>query len=101
MNEPISQENNFMLTTTDNPYSPKTEYEKWWLYDVGKGYSTLENIERIKNVLKEYYATNTNQKYTDDELEIMAKDKILTLGPIRNYKKLYYDAQGNLIDSQK
>ena len=41
------------------------------------------------------------RKYTDDELEIMAKDKILTLGPIRNYKKIYYDAQGNLIDSQK
>ena len=91
MNEPISKINNFTLTTEDNPYSPITEFEKWWSYDTIKGYGTLENIERVKNLLKQHFEENTNSKYTEDELELMAKDKIMTLGPITNYKKVYYE----------
>ncbi len=97
MNEQENKSNDFMITTSDNPYSPKKEFEKWHLFDVTKGYSTLENIERIKNILKEHYAERGIKKYSDDDLEIMAKEKIMLLGPVTNYKKIYFNDDGDVI----
>ena len=31
--------NDYMLTTTDNPYNPWTEYEDWYLWDQQHGYN--------------------------------------------------------------
>lgn len=39
-----------MITTTDNPYNPKTEFDKWLEYDTSMGYDTLEYVARLANV---------------------------------------------------
>ena len=35
-----------MLTTKDNPYSPDTEWDKWWSFDISAGYHTYEMLDR-------------------------------------------------------
>lgn len=37
----------FALTTTDNPYSPFTQFEQWYAEDLRLGYNTLGLLDRI------------------------------------------------------
>ena len=37
----------YMLTTIDNPFSPFTEYEQWYKYDVSKGHNTCAYLARV------------------------------------------------------
>ncbi len=37
----------YMLTTTDNPYNPFTDFEGWMAWDLSKGYKTCELLGRI------------------------------------------------------
>jgi len=37
----------YMLTTVDNPFNPFTEFEKWYAFDVGSGYNSVEFLGRI------------------------------------------------------
>lgn len=39
-----------MLTTYDNPYSPFTQYEAWWKYDKILGHETCETLAKESNV---------------------------------------------------
>lgn len=41
-----------MLTTTDNPYSPWTDYDKWYRWDIDNGYNTPSYIARIAEYLE-------------------------------------------------
>lgn len=43
-------DNNLMLTTIDNPYSPKTEYEMWQFWDNEHNYYTEELLARIADL---------------------------------------------------
>lgn len=36
----------FLLSTSDNPYSPFTEWEKWYLEDLHLGYDTCGLLAR-------------------------------------------------------
>lgn len=38
-----------MLTTTDNPYNPFTEWDQWLKYDRDNGYYTNEYLDRVAN----------------------------------------------------
>ena len=35
------------LTTTDNPFSPKTEFDQWFAFDLQKGYNTCGLLDRV------------------------------------------------------
>lgn len=39
-----------MLTTIDNPYNPKTEYDKWRQWDVENEYRTEEYLARMTDI---------------------------------------------------
>ena len=43
-------EDEMMLTTLDNPYNPKVDYNKWRNFDVDNGYCTEELIDRIADI---------------------------------------------------
>lgn len=36
-----------MLTTTDNPYDPFDDFDRWYVYDESKGYHTCGYLDRI------------------------------------------------------
>jgi hypothetical protein len=36
-----------MLTTTDNPWNPFTNYDEWWVFDHDMGYDTPGYLARI------------------------------------------------------
>lgn len=38
-----------MLTTTDNPFDPHSQFDEWNAYDMGKGYHTLSYLARVAN----------------------------------------------------
>lgn len=40
-------ENNYMLTTIDNPFDPFEQFDSWFLFDVEKGYNTCSRLDRI------------------------------------------------------
>ena len=50
------------LSTSDNPYSPLTDYDRWEAYDHQKGYNTAEYLARIVRTTNEY----GDETYTDD-----------------------------------
>lgn len=39
-----------MLTTLDNPFNPKTDYDKWRNWDISNGYNTEEYLDRVSNI---------------------------------------------------
>lgn len=40
-----------MLTTTDNPYNPWTEYDQWYAWDESAGYHTTSYLARLCNTI--------------------------------------------------
>lgn len=71
------------LTTIDNPYNPKTEFDSWFLFDTEKGYNSCSYLGRI---------ARTSEQFTDEEnnLEIeRAIDEIIKFDFLNIYKKVY------------
>lgn len=36
-----------MLSTTDNPFDPFTQWDEWFAYDVSHGHKTCEYLDRV------------------------------------------------------
>lgn len=45
-----SPDQQLILTTKDNPFSPKEDYEKWRIWDAEQGYFTEEYLARITDL---------------------------------------------------
>lgn len=61
-----------MLTTTDNPYNPFTEFDQWQAYDTSKGHHTLAFLARV-------CITSNDLSELDQSMAIdMAIDEIVT-----------------------
>jgi hypothetical protein len=55
VNQPTTvDQDQFMLTTIDNPYSPKTDYELWQRWDQENGYHTESYIARLLHMEADY-----------------------------------------------
>ena len=72
-----------MLSTADNPYNPFEEFDKWFQYDLLKGYNTCGYLARIANVPDEF---------SDEEESLQienAIDEILEIGnPVIQHIKI-------------
>lgn len=70
------------LTTIDNPYSPFTQFNQWFFFDVEKGYNTCSYLARI---------AKTSDSLSDEENEAeieRAVDEIIRLDFRNIYKKV-------------
>lgn len=73
------------LTTIDNPFNPFTDFTKWFLYDIEKGYYSCAYLARIARTSDQLSdAENLN------EIE-RAIDEIISLDFMGIYKKVYED----------
>lgn len=71
-----------MLTTTDNPFNPLTEFDDWYAYDEAKGYCTSGYLARVTRTSDEL------SKEDQDRAIEEAIDEIIQMHPGGNYKKV-------------
>lgn len=79
-------ENEFMLTTNDNPFDPFEQFTSWFLFDVEKGYYTCSRLARIAQL-----SDDMTQKEQDEEVE-RAIDEIIKYDFLDIYKKVKREA---------
>ena len=75
-------ENEYMLTTFDNPYNPFEEFASWNLFDVGKGYNTSAMLGRIVKL-----SDDMTQQEEQNEIN-RAIDEIIKYDFLNIYKKV-------------
>ena len=74
--------NDSMLTTTDNPFSPFTQFDEWLAFDNEKGYDTCSYLARIVK-------TSDDLSEEDQQLAITrAIDEIVAFNILGIYKKV-------------
>ena len=72
----------YMLTTADNPFNPFTNFDEWYQFDTEKGYNTCSYLARV---LK----TSDELSEEDDRLAtIQAIDEIIEADPFGIYIKV-------------
>ena len=76
-------DNDFMLTTVDNPYNPFEQFTLWNLFDKENGYNTCERLARIMNI-----SDDMTQKEEDEEHN-RAADAIIKYDFLDIYKKFF------------
>ena len=64
------------ITTTDNPFNPFTEWDEWYFYDLSKGYSTCERLDRLSNT-----SSQLSDELNNEELE-QAIDQLVEIGAV-------------------
>ena len=71
-----------MLTTTDNPFDPFTQFDEWYQYDRAAGYFTTEFLARIA-------FTSHELSEADESLAIeQAIDEIVNENVLGIYRKV-------------
>ena len=75
-------ENDYMLTTVDNPYNPFDQFTQWLLFDKEKGYNTCEYLARIVNL-----SDDLSEKESNEAIE-RAMDEVIKCDPLNMYKKV-------------
>lgn len=71
-----------MLTTKDNPYNPREDYESWLQFDRDNGYNTNEYLARIVQNFKKI-----GEEVKDEDID-KAIDEILEYDFIGIYAKV-------------
>lgn len=79
-----------MITTVDNPYDPRTDFEGWYMWDTGQGYHTSSYLARVAMLSDEF-----PEAVTDRQIEI-AIDEIISLHAGGMYEKLLIDDNSNV-----
>ena len=78
----VIMENNFRLTTFDNPFNPFDDFTHWYLYDVEKGYNTCGRLDRIAK-----YSDEMSEQEAEQENE-RAIDEIIKYDFLNIYRKV-------------
>jgi hypothetical protein len=63
-----------MLTTTDNPFNPFTQFDEWNAYDVREGWHTLSYLARVVRSSHELSEADQHQAFEQGILEILKED---------------------------
>ena len=65
-----------MLTTVDNPFNPFEEFDKWYNYDISKGYDTCGLVARLTQTSSEFPEENTvtDSRSFGADYEVLASD---------------------------
>lgn len=73
----------YMLTTSDNPFNPYTKWDEWYAFDVAAGYHTSAYLARVVRSSDEL--SNADQSLAIKD----AIDEILEFNVTGNYVKVY------------
>lgn len=79
----------YMLTTTDNPYDPFTQYDEWMALDEARGYYTPALLAR-------YVVSSDDLSFKDQEIAIsQGMEELLKENPFGMYRKVSRDDFGS------
>lgn len=70
------------ITTIDNPFDPFDEFDKWFDFDIEKGYYTCSKLARIANV------TDDMSPFEEEEEIERAINRIIEIDPLDIYIKV-------------
>ena len=76
------EENEYMLTTKDNPFDPFEQFDSWFMFDVEKGYYSCSRLARIA-----VFSDAMTEKEVNEETE-RAIDEIIKYDFTDLYKKV-------------
>lgn len=79
------------ISTTDNPYNPLTDYEKWEAFDRQKGYGTSEYLARVVRTTTEFGESTYNEDIERAIDEIVALNLIAWTHENVSYVKVIGD----------
>ena len=68
-------------TTVDNPFNPFDDFEKWYAFDISRGYHTAEWIDRLANTSPKLSNEDNEKEYEE------AVDALVALDP-KFFKKV-------------
>lgn len=63
---------NAMLTTTDNPFDPFTQFDAWYSWDTQAGYNTLSYLGRVVRTSHDLSEADQQQAIEDGIDEIVS-----------------------------
>ena len=76
----------YMLTTSDNPFNPYTQWDEWYAFDAAAGYHTPAYLARVVR-------SSDELSESDQSLAIKeAIDEVLEFNVTGNYAKAYEKA---------
>lgn len=78
-----------MVTTPDNPYDPFTDFDQWFMYDVGAGYNTSMRLASISQTSELFSDDENNRAINEAINELMTTGAISKNGKVIPYKKVY------------
>ena len=81
------------VTTTDNPYNPLTDYDKWDNYDRLHGYNTSEYLARVNRTTTEFGEGTYTEDINRAIDEIVLLNLINFTYPNVSYKKVVGEPQ--------
>lgn len=70
------------LTTSDNPFDPFDDFDRWYRFDESKGYMSSGMVARVADVSDELSEGDRNRAIEE------AINFIVEVNPTSNYKKL-------------
>ena len=76
------EENEYMLTTKDNPFDPFEQFDSWFMFDVEKGYYSCSRLARIA-----VFSDDMTEKEVNEETD-RAIDEIIKYDFTDLYKKV-------------
>lgn len=82
----------YMVTTTDNPYSPFTQYDLWYGLDEALGYHSTGLLAR--------YVHTSDDLSSDDQLDAINQgiDELVSDNPFGMYRKVTADSYSSKSD---
>lgn len=72
------------ITTADNPYDPRDNYDQWYAFDTLKGHNTCSYLARIAKT-----SDAISDRDNEEEIE-RAIDEIVSYSIDAEYKKIVY-----------
>lgn len=81
------------VTTTDNPYNPLTDFERWDNYDRMQGYNTSEYLARVVRTTNEFGDGTYNEDIERAINEIVLLNLISMTHKGVSYKKVVGDTE--------
>ena len=77
------------VTTADNPFNPFTEWDEWYFYDLSKGYSTCERLDRLSNTSSQLSDELNNEELEQAINQLVEVGAVGKDGTIVDYVKVY------------